>query len=115
MAGDCLLQLDAVFFEDGMTVGPDESGLFERIAAAISRQRAAAEDIVDALQSGASIGQIFEKLRPLAQERRLHPDNWTFVMAAVDTLLQQPQESLLPWFASYLIPLRVPLRRPPAE
>jgi len=61
------LQLDAVFFEDGVCAGPGELGLFESVTEDLERQRSVAGDIVEVLRSGGTAGQVFEILSPLAR------------------------------------------------
>ena len=61
------LQLDIVFFDDGLCVGPDDLGLFECVTSDLELQRNTAQQIVEALCKGASVGQVFEILRPPAR------------------------------------------------
>jgi hypothetical protein len=63
------LALDVAIFEDGLCVGPDESGLRESLIEQIERQKEVAGHIVHALRGGATPGVIFEMLRPLARHR----------------------------------------------
>jgi hypothetical protein len=65
VSGDLLL--DLAIFEDGLCVGPDRYGGFEALLAEISERRHIATDILEALQKGASRGEIFEIVRPLAK------------------------------------------------
>jgi hypothetical protein len=64
------LSLDVVFFEDGLCVGPDEFGLFKTVSEDVQQQRTVAQEIVELLQRGESVGRVFEILRPLARHTR---------------------------------------------
>ena len=59
------LVLDLVILEDGLCLGPDESALYEAVNESLDIQRTAAQEAVQALQAGASLGRIFEIVRPL--------------------------------------------------
>jgi hypothetical protein len=112
------LRLDVVFFEDGLCVGPDEFRLFENVVDALDRQRRTVQEIVEALQNNASIGRVFEILRPLASrsaaERDVghHPLLWMFGRRAIDELVNKSGPELLPWFESLLLPSAIRLHRP---
>jgi hypothetical protein len=118
------LQLDVVFFEDGLCVGPDESGLYESITADLDRQRSSAQKILDSLRNGASPGQVFEILRPLA--RRERPEDRSgrhvrersspflpiFANMAIHRLVNMDGSQLLPWFEQYAQAPSLQLHRP---
>jgi hypothetical protein len=61
------LILDLAILDEGRCLGPDESGLFESLIEDLERIRSTAEKAAKALRDGASVGQIFEMLRPLAR------------------------------------------------
>jgi hypothetical protein len=100
------LTLDFAILEDGLCVGPDESGLFERITNDLDRQCAAARQIVTALRNDASEGTIFEILRPLARRTRPFGANVKtsspllplFANMAIDRLVEADRPELLAWF-----------------
>jgi hypothetical protein len=117
------LQLDVVFFDDGLCVGPDESGLFEGMTQNLERQRQAAGEIVEALRSGASAGRVFEILRPLARRGGPqvgvgrsgghHPGLLPmFAQMAISHLVNASDTELLAWFEEAAQPFAVQLRRP---
>jgi hypothetical protein len=108
-ASEIELSLDTAIFEDGFCVGPDESGLFESLNSDLERQRDTAREIVTALRSGSSAGQIFEILRPLAR-RRSSPRGFgaqgktpspllsMFATVAINRLVDQDGPELIAWF-----------------
>ncbi len=118
------LQLDTVFFEDGLCVGPDESGLFESIAADLDLQRSSAQQVIDSLRNGASLGEVFEILRPLA--RRAGADDRSgrhlsghlssllpmFARMAINCLVNMDGPQMLPWFEQYAQASSIQLHRP---
>ena len=61
------LVLDLAILDDGRCVGPDESGLFESVIEDLERISSTAEQAAKSLRDGATAGQIFEILRPLAR------------------------------------------------
>jgi hypothetical protein len=63
------LALDLAIFEDGLCVGPDESGVRESLMEEMQRQKDVAHEIVRTLRDGAGPGRIFEILRPLTRHR----------------------------------------------
>jgi len=65
VSGDLLL--DFAIFEDGPCVGPDRYGGFDALMAELSERRRIATGILQAAQKGASRGDIFEIVRPLAK------------------------------------------------
>ena len=65
ISGDLLL--DLAIFEDGLCVGPDRYGAFDALTGDISDRRRFATEILQALERGASRGEIFEMVRPLAK------------------------------------------------
>jgi len=117
------LDLDVVIFEDGLCVGSDEFGLFENIAQELERQRNTAQEVVDALRSGASIGQVFEIVRPLARYvgpetaadgRARHSTQLLSMFAnmAIHHLVQASDPELVAWFERAAQPSPIQLRRP---
>ena len=113
------LQLDTVFFEDGLCAGPDEFGLFESVTEDLERQRNTAQEIVETLRNGASTGQIFEILRPLARHHghdgrasKPSPLLWMFASTSIHHLLNMSGPDLLGWFERAAQPSRIQLHRP---
>jgi hypothetical protein len=103
------LRLDIVFFDDGLCVGPDDLGLSESVTSDLELQRNTAQQIVEALRKGASVGQVFEILRPLA--RRTAPQvaagrpsaypshlRSMFANMAINQLVNVADPELLLWF-----------------
>ena len=102
------LVLELVILEDGLCVGPDESGLYESLKASLDVQRRAAEEALTALQAGASIGKIFEIIRPLARHQPLE----MFGSEAVHHLINSRPEELLTFFNEAAQPPSLQLHRP---
>jgi hypothetical protein len=104
------LSLDMAIFEDGLCAGPDASGLFESLTDDLERQRDTSQTIVAALRNGASEGQIFEILRPLARRTSSSPRGPgeqgkipsplldIFANIAINRLVNAPGSELLQWF-----------------
>jgi hypothetical protein len=106
------LCLDFAIFEDGLCVGPDDSGLFESVTGEVDRQREVAQEILAALRNGASEGEIFETLRPLARRTphsRLLP---MFANMAINRLINATPSELEHWFERIAEPSRIQLHRP---
>jgi hypothetical protein len=111
------LALDVVFFEDGLCVGPDEIGLFKAVSEDIQQQRTVAQEIVEVLQRGESVGRVFEILRPLARHTRVvreHPSRLLsmFATTAIQHLVNSSDSELLTWFERSAQPSSISLRRP---
>jgi hypothetical protein len=116
------LCLDLAIFEDGLCAGPDESGLFEGLTETLERQRSTAQEIVTALRNGASEGQIFELVRPLARHIsepapvRRHPHPLPllrmFANMAIHQLVNASTSDLLAWFERSAQSPSLRLRRP---
>jgi hypothetical protein len=68
------LILDLIVLEDGLCVGPDESRLYEALNESLDLQRTAAQEAVSALDAGASVGKVFEIIRPLARHSPVTPE-----------------------------------------
>jgi hypothetical protein len=58
------LVLDLAIREDGLCVGPNESGLYEALNETLDFQRTAASEALRALQAGASVGQFSRSSGP---------------------------------------------------
>jgi hypothetical protein len=115
--------LDLVILEDGLCVGPDESGLFDDLNESLDLQRSAAQEAVAALRNGASEGRIFEIVRPLARRRppEQGPDGkrrhamsllMSFGSEAIHRLIDASAPELMAWFERAAQPRSVQLRRP---
>lgn len=117
------LQLDIVFFEDGLCVGPDESGLFVAVASELEQQRTIAAELAAAMRSGASAGRLFEMLQPFARPPRPdsasdRPERFhrpyllvTFARMAIDRLINQTGQEILAWLDWMSAPSQLPLHR----
>ncbi|HEX4168598.1 MAG TPA: hypothetical protein VHZ55_24310 [Bryobacteraceae bacterium] len=117
------LVLDLVILEDGLCIGPDESALYEVLNESLDLQRMAAAEALTALQAGASVGQIFEIVRPLARHgppppethgkaRHLGPIVQTFANEAIHHLINATDSDLLAFFERAAEPRSFELRRP---
>jgi hypothetical protein len=116
------LDLDFVIFEDGLCVGPDDFGLFENLAQDLKRQRNTAQEVVEALRSEASVGQVFEIVRPLARHveqetagsrlARHLPLLSMFARTAIHQLVHASASELLAWFEKAVQPSPIQLHRP---
>jgi len=125
VSGDLLL--DFAIFEDGLCVGPDQYGGFDALMAEVSERRRIATEILEALQKGASRGDIFEIVRPLAkvpppppppartgpQAHPPHPHaQHQFAQAVIHQLIQLDDLALRSVFENAARPLAIQLRRP---
>jgi len=117
------LVLDLVILEDGLCVGPDESALYEALNESLDLQRTAAQQAVRALQAGASVGEIFEIVRPLArhsppppeaQGKPRHPRSivLAFGNEAIHHLVNANDSDLLAFFKRAAEPRSLELSRP---
>jgi hypothetical protein len=117
------LVLDLVILEDGLCVGPDESALYEALNESLDLQRTAAVEALRALQAGASVGQIFEIVRPLARHdltlprthgkrRHSRPTMPTFGNEAIHHLTNATGSDLFAFFEREAEPRSLELRRP---
>lgn len=117
------LVLDLVILEDGLCVGPDESALYEALNESLDVQLTAAQEAVRALKVGASVGQVFEIVRPLARHRPPQPQTEgkprhsspilpTFGSEAVHLLINANDSDLLTFFERAAEPPSLELRRP---
>jgi len=117
------LSLDLVILEDGLCVGPDESGLFAALNEFLELQRSTAQEAAAELRNGASAGRIFEIVRPLARHRRpeVGPDGRPrqtmslllgFGNEAIHRLVNASTPELLAWFENAAQAPLLQLRRP---
>jgi hypothetical protein len=127
------LELDVAIFEDGLCVGPDETGLRESLTEQMQTQANTANEIAQVLRAGAPPGRIFEMLRPMARHRPPAPPPQSdirsmvgrsqegristpllsmFARSAIHHLINADDAGLLAWFeaAATISPLR--LHRP---
>lgn len=116
------LILDLTILEDGVCVGPDESALYEALTETLDLQRAAAQEAFNALEAGASVGQVFEIVRPLARHgppaartsgkpRHSRPILLTFGSEAIHHLINANDTDLLAFFRRAAEPRSLELRR----
>ncbi len=108
------LSLDVVFLEDGRVLGPDTSGLFEAVTSTFAAQRQLAAEMVAALRSGATVGALFDLLRPMGLADRTRHDGahslrHMFVHQATHVLLHLTQEEILAWAEREAEPPRLQL------
>jgi hypothetical protein len=109
-----------VILEDGLCVGPDESALYEALNESLDLQLTAAQEAVRALKAGASVGKVFEIVRPLARHRpqterkprRSSPILPSFGSEAVHHLIDANDTDLLAFFERAAEPRSLELRRP---
>jgi hypothetical protein len=110
------LVLDLVILEDGLCVGPDESGVYEALNESLDQQRATARECIEALRAGASVGQVFEIVRPLARERHKSPDAKPLLSMfggeAVQQLIHANTAELTAFFEKAAAPRSLELHRP---
>jgi len=117
------LCLDLAVLEDGLCAGPDEGGLFESLTRDLERQQTTAQETAESLRKGASAGQIFELLLPLARHTPPADDAdkpgrnrsrllKTFATMAIHHLMHAEESELMVWLdrAAQATPLR--LHRP---
>jgi hypothetical protein len=112
------LILDLAILDDGRCVGPDESGLFESLIEDLERIRSSAEQATKALRDGASAGQIFEMLRPLARrpldaatQRGRSPFLGMFAHMGIDQLVNSDSSAVASWLETQAQPCRLHLHR----
>jgi hypothetical protein len=99
------LYLDAVFFEDGLCVGPDKSGLIKRVMKGFEEERAAARDCVKDLRKGATRGKLFDRVRGMAGNSKEQPIQHLFAIMTIDNLIrQQSDDELIAWFERFEAP-----------
>ncbi|HXR77008.1 MAG TPA: hypothetical protein VN737_13600 [Bryobacteraceae bacterium] len=114
------LQLDVVFFDDGLCAGPDDTGLFESVREDLEQQLRTAQQVVQARRSGASWGAVFEILRPLARRSIRHipgrdcPADLLFMFAnvGIDHIINDNEPEVLAWFEDFAKPSSFHVRRP---
>jgi hypothetical protein len=109
------LVLDLAILEDGLCLGPNESAVYEALNESLNLQHAAAQEALEALQSGASVGRIFEIVRPLARHSGPAPHRpllATFGREAIHVLTEQNEADLLTFFKRAAAPRSLQLRRP---
>lgn len=116
------LILDLVILDDGLCVGPNESELYEALNESLDLQRTAAQEALKALQAGASVGRVFEIVRPLARHhpppqirgklRHSTPILPTFGSEAIHHLINANDTDLLAFFKRAAEPRSLELRRP---
>ena len=104
-------------------MGPNESRLYEALNESLDFQLETAQEAVKALRAGASVGQVFEIVRPLARDfpeepqtqgkpRHARPILSTFGSEAVDNLINANPTDLLVFFEKAAEPRALQLRRP---
>ena len=117
------LILDLVILEDGLRVGPDESALYEALNESLELQRTTVQEAVRTLQAGASVGQVFEIVRPLerieppwlqtqGKPRHSRPIIPTFANEAIHHLVNANDADILGFSERAAEPGSLELRRP---
>jgi hypothetical protein len=115
------LILDAAILDDGRCVGPDEYGLFGSVVEDLERIRNTAEEGARALRNGATAGEIFELLRPLARKGRGRaperggksgsPFLAMFARMAIHQLIDGERAAIAEWLETQAQPPRLRLHR----
>lgn len=99
------LRMDAVFFEDGLCVGPDQLGWIKRVIKGFDEERSAAHDCAHALRRGATRGNLFDRVRGMAGNSKEQPIQHLFAIMAIDNLIrQQSDQELIAWFQRFEAP-----------
>ncbi len=117
------LILDLVVLEDGLCVGPDESGVFAALNECLAAQCTIAQEALAELRKGASEGRIFDIMRPLVRHDRPAPGDrgaprtgafllQAFGSEAIQRLIHSTTPELLGWFERAAQPPLLELRRP---
>lgn len=112
------LSLDLAVLEDGLCVGPDELEMFRALTDSLDRIRTTAQTAVDLLRHGASGGQVFEVLAPLARHRPTPSSPresgllMMFGRMAIDQLINTEASQQTAWFDRFAQPSRLRLHRP---
>jgi hypothetical protein len=112
------LILDAAILEDGRSIGPDEFGMFESVGEDLEHIRKTAAQGAEALRNGASAGEIFELLRPLARQTRQGrprsrpPFLWMFADMGIRQLISGELATVAAWLETQAHPQRLRLYRP---
>lgn len=114
------LVLDFALLEDGLCVGPGESMLFESITEGLERQRVATGELMEALHNGASAGQLFELLLPLARQSPGPPEvgkfrisiDAMFARNAIHQLTNLDNERFREWLEEEAVESPIHLHRP---
>jgi hypothetical protein len=120
------LVLDLAIFEDGLCAGPDRSGGFDALKEELAERRRIGTQILEALETGASRGEIFDMVSPLAQGPPPPPvaarmplarplpsrSGHQFAHAVIHNLVQLEDAALRTMFANAARPTAIELRRP---
>ena len=116
VAGELIL--DLAILDDGRCVGPDEYGLFESLIEDLESIRSTADQAAKSLRDGASAGQIFEILRPLARhtphtamQRRRSSFLRMFADMGIRQLINDDPPAVERWLETQAQPPRVRLQR----
>ena len=116
VAGELIL--DLAILDDGRCVGPDEYGLFESLIEDLESIRSTAEQAAKSLRDGASAGQIFEMLRPLARhtphtatQRRRSSFLRMFADMGIRQLINDDPPAVERWLETQAQPPRIRLQR----
>ena len=112
------LVLDLAILDDGWCVGPDESGLLESLIEDLERISSTAEQAAKSLRDGASAGQVFEMLRPLARDtpptatqRRTSPFLRMFANMGIHQLVNGDLPAVERWLETQAHLRRIRLQR----
>ena len=116
------LILDSAILDDGRCIGPDEFGMIESVGEDLEQIRRTAAQVIAALRNGASAGDVFELLRPLArhqpprtsqgQLRSRSPFRRMFADMAIRELINRESEPVAAWFETHAEASRLRLYRP---
>lgn len=112
------LSVDFAILEDGLCVGPDTSGMFASLLESLELQRTTADKAARALRSGASEGQVFDLILPLARMTHREADAVyrqtllpMFTRMAIHQLVDGTRDEQLLWFERFAKPSDFTLRK----
>jgi hypothetical protein len=113
------VSVDFAILEDGLCIGPDTGDMFASLSKSIELQRTTAETAARALRSGASEGQVFELLLPLARLASPGADDIysktllpMFSHMAINELVNATQSEQAAWFERFAELPTLTLRKP---
>lgn len=103
------LELDSVFLDDGLCLGPDRAGTFESLTSGLERRRQLVRTLKHDLASGISRNALIEKLQPHACHVHDPEANGgrlvrSFARWSIHRLSHATHGELIPWFDSFDIP-----------
>lgn len=103
--------VDLVIFEDGTYAGPDTDGVRGALEKSLAMQRSTVQGALEAIRAGASPGELFEILRPLAERDRSAPLSSMFGRIGIKLLTQSDPTKLTEWLETFERGCSVAFRR----